>query len=138
MFYYCCDALYKSDIADTATGHDWDSWIVTKNATITETGKKHRICKNDSSHIETVTIPVMDSPFAGGKGTTEDPFQVSTPEQLNEVRNYMNKYFIQINDIDMSKSTSEGGIYWNDGKGGHLSEIIQMLFRVHTMVKIIK
>ena len=117
VFYYCCDALYKSDIADTASGHDWDSWIVTKKATITETGKKHRICKNDSSHIETVTIPVLDNPFIGGKGTTEDPFQVSTPEQLNEVRNYLDKYFIQINDIDMSESTSEGGIYWNDGKG---------------------
>ena len=56
-------------------------------------------------------------PFAGGSGTEEDPYQVSTPEQLNEVRNNLDKYFIQINDIDMSEATSEGGIYWNDGKG---------------------
>ena len=55
--------------------------------------------------------------FAGGSGTEEDPYQVSTPEQLNEVRNNLDKYFIQINDIDMSEATSEGGIYWNDGKG---------------------
>ena len=64
-------------------------------------------------------VALMDGtvPFAGGSGTEEDPYQVSTPEQLNEVRNNLDKYFIQINDIDMSEATSEGGIYWNDGKG---------------------
>lgn len=55
--------------------------------------------------------------FAGGSGTEEDPYQVSTPEQLNEVRNNLDKYFIQINDIDMSEAMSEGGAYYNSGVG---------------------
>lgn len=67
---------------------------------------------------ETEIMPMAnDSVFAGGTGTQDDPYQVSTPEQLNEVRNYLNKYFIQINDIDMTEATSEGGAYWNDGTG---------------------
>ena len=112
-----CDVVNTRDIPNTALGHNWDIWVVTKNATMTETGEKHHVCKNDSSHIETVTIPVLDSPFAGGSGTEEDPYQVSTPEQLNEVRNNLDKYFIQTNDIDMSGVTSKNGKYWNDGSG---------------------
>lgn len=40
--------------------------------------------------------------FAGGDGTTESPYQVSTPAQLNAVRNDLDAHYIQINDIDMS------------------------------------
>ena len=112
-----CDATDTRIISGTALGHDWGDWIVTKSATITETGEKQRICKNNGTHIETLVIPVLDSPFAGGSGTEEDPYQVSTPEQLNEVRNYLDKHFIQINDIDMTDATSEGGVYYNNGEG---------------------
>lgn len=40
--------------------------------------------------------------FAGGDGTIENPYQVSTPAQLNAVRNDLDAHYIQINDIDMS------------------------------------
>lgn len=40
--------------------------------------------------------------FAGGDGTIENPYQVSTPEQLNAVRNDLDAHYIQINDIDLS------------------------------------
>lgn len=50
--------------------------------------------------------------FAGGTGTEEDPYQVSTIEQLQEIRNHTDKHFIQINDIDASATE-----FWNDGKG---------------------
>jgi hypothetical protein len=40
--------------------------------------------------------------FAGGTGTKEDPYLVSTAKHLNNVRNYMDKNFKQINDIDLS------------------------------------
>ena len=49
--------------------------------------------------------------YAGGSGTEEDPFQVETAEQLNQVRNYPDKHFIQIADIDL------GGTPWNDAEG---------------------
>lgn len=112
-----CDVTDTREIPNTALGHKWNDWVITKKATMTETGEKQRTCKNNSSHIETESIPMLDSPFAGGCGTEEDPYQVSTPEQLNEVRNYLDKYFIQINDIDMSEATSNGGKYWNSGSG---------------------
>lgn len=52
-----------------------------------------------------------------GSGTEDDPYQVSTPEQLNAVRDYPDACFIMMNDIDMTEATSEGGVYWNDGEG---------------------
>jgi len=55
--------------------------------------------------------------FAGGDGSVENPFQVSTPEQLNEVRYHLGAHFIQINDIDMSAATTAGGIFYNNGEG---------------------
>jgi hypothetical protein len=39
--------------------------------------------------------------FAGGSGTESDPYQVETAAHLDEVRNYPNAYFIQIEDIDL-------------------------------------
>ena len=50
--------------------------------------------------------------FSGGSGTITDPFQISTPQQLQEVRNYPDKHFILINDINARETKS-----WNDGKG---------------------
>ncbi|QUH25477.1 leucine-rich repeat protein [Serpentinicella alkaliphila] len=39
--------------------------------------------------------------FAGGSGTEEDPYQVATANHLNNVRNHLDKHFIQIADIDL-------------------------------------
>ncbi|MEP1939552.1 MAG: T9SS C-terminal target domain-containing protein, partial [Balneola sp.] len=50
--------------------------------------------------------------FAGGKGTIEDPYQISTIDQLQEVRFYPDKNFIQINDIEAKETNS-----WNSGIG---------------------
>ncbi|MCK4981036.1 MAG: hypothetical protein KAS62_11615, partial [Candidatus Delongbacteria bacterium] len=51
------------------------------------------------------------SPFPGGDGTVENPYQISNPEELNEVRNYPDAYFIQTADIDL------GVAPWNEGTG---------------------
>ncbi|MEX0720761.1 MAG: GLUG motif-containing protein [Balneolaceae bacterium] len=50
--------------------------------------------------------------FAGGSGIETDPYQISTVEQLQEIENYPDKHFIQINDIDASTTLT-----WNNGKG---------------------
>ena len=55
--------------------------------------------------------------FAGGDGTYYNPYKISTPEQLNNVRNYLDKNFVLINDIDMEESLNEGGSLYNNGKG---------------------
>ncbi|WP_421775547.1 GLUG motif-containing protein [Gracilimonas sp.] len=50
--------------------------------------------------------------FSGGSGTKTDPFQISTLQQLQEVRTYPDKHFLLINDIDASETNT-----WYDGKG---------------------
>jgi len=77
-------------------------------------------------------IPYPPSEFAGGEGTLEDPWQVATAEQLNNVRNYSgeehtDKHFIQTSDIDL------GVAPWNEGEGwepiGTLDQENSMPFR---------
>ncbi|MGN8224647.1 T9SS type A sorting domain-containing protein [Gracilimonas sp. BCB1] len=50
--------------------------------------------------------------FSGGSGTITDPYQISTLQQLQEVRTYPEMHFILINDIDAGETKS-----WNNGKG---------------------
>ena len=40
-----------------ATGHNWGSWHVTKKPTSLNKGEEQRVCANDSSHVETRSIP---------------------------------------------------------------------------------
>lgn len=69
--------------------------------------------------------------FAGGNGTYTNPYQVATPDQLNQVRNYLGSYFIQTADIDLSGfanwipigniDSNFTGIY--DGNGHKISQL---------------
>ncbi len=52
--------------------------------------------------------------FSGGDGSSETPYQISTPEQLDDVRNYLGSHFILINDIDLTTYLSEGGGGYNE------------------------
>jgi len=68
--------------------------------------------------VGVIGIPnVTAATFAGGSGTEQDPYQVSTPDQLNAVRDYLDCWFIQINDINMTAPTAFGGAYYYGGKG---------------------
>lgn len=51
-------------------------------------------------------------PFSGGSGTSSDPYQISTLEDLDRVRDRSSSYFILINDINASDTRN-----WNSGKG---------------------
>ncbi len=55
--------------------------------------------------------------FAGGSGTSNDPWQISTPQQLDLVRNYLgsshaSKHFILINDIDLNTAPFNTDAGW--------------------------
>ncbi len=56
------------------------------------------------------------TPFTGS-GTEEDPYGISTPEQLNAVRDHLDGHFILLNDIDLYAATAPGGEFYNSGKG---------------------
>lgn len=51
-------------------------------------------------------------PFIQGDGSPGNPYQLSTLPQLDSVRNYLDKHFIQTADIDASDTEN-----WNDGAG---------------------
>ncbi len=60
----------------------------------------------------TSTAVLDQSPFAGGNGTEEFPYQISTVEQLQAINNYTDRNFVQINDIDASETEN-----WNNSSG---------------------
>ena len=41
--------------------------------------------------------------FAGGSGTAEDPWQISTAGQMDHVRDDLTAHYVLINDIDLSE-----------------------------------
>jgi len=51
-------------------------------------------------------VSLLDIQFAGGEGTTDNPYRIATAEQLDHVRNALDAHFIQISDIDLN------GIVW--------------------------
>lgn len=56
--------------------------------------------------------------FSGGDGTVENPYQITTKEQLNEVRNHLKANFILMNDIVFEDTDfEEGGEFYNGGQG---------------------
>lgn len=67
------------------------------------------------------TFPPEPPPFtgfAGGDGSLGNPYKVSTPAQLNAVRNYPNSHYIQTNDIDMTYATQNpNGAFYNEIMG---------------------
>lgn len=57
-----------------------------------------------------------DSFYAGGTGTREDPYQIATCEQLQEMRQNLSSFYILINDIDCQSIVQ--GVGWEPvGKG---------------------
>ncbi|KIH78003.1 Cleaved Adhesin Domain [Geoalkalibacter ferrihydriticus] len=59
--------------------------------------------------IDDVALP--QAPFAGS-GTQENPYQIATATQLDAVRNYLDKHFILIADIDLDTAPYNDGIGW--------------------------
>ncbi len=61
-----------------------------------------------------ITLEIADDnpvKFSGGSGTAADPYQISTAEQLDAVRDFPRSHFILMSHIDLGKSP------WNTGKG---------------------
>ena len=52
--------ITKADTVVKATGHDYDEWTVTTPATEEAEGVETRICKNDSTHVETRPIKKLE------------------------------------------------------------------------------
>ncbi len=63
--------------------------------------------------VENLYIGAIASPdFAGGSGTSSDPYQISNISQLQNMQNFLSSHFVLINDIDASDTVN-----WNSGSG---------------------
>lgn len=72
-------------------------------ATPAAAGKRAGVLPAQAS-VGAVFLGLKQSPytFAGGSGTREDPYLVSTPDQLNAVRQGLDQHYRLANDIDLS------------------------------------
>ena len=60
----------------------------------------------------------LEGEFAGGSGTTYDPYLVATKAQLNNVRDHLNSHFRQVGNIVFNSSDfGASGDFYNDGHG---------------------
>jgi len=60
-----------------------------------------------------ISFAFVSSAYSGaGTGTGGDPFQITTCSQLQEMENYLSNYFILMNNIDCSATST-----WNGGTG---------------------
>jgi hypothetical protein len=58
-------------------------------------------------------VPVsVGAKFEGGNGSAEDPYQISTVDQLQDMKKHLSAHYILVNDIDASSTST-----WNDGAG---------------------
>lgn len=55
---------------------------------------------------------VMEQTLFEGEGMVDNPYKVATLEQLQAVRGFIDKHFLQVADIDASETAA-----WNDGQG---------------------
>ncbi len=61
--------------------------------------------------------PVTATSFSGGSGTEEDPWQIATASDFDNIRNYPDSAFIQVDDVDLGIFTpipSFGGVYYGN------------------------
>ncbi|MEE0762082.1 MAG: bacterial Ig-like domain-containing protein [Acutalibacteraceae bacterium] len=56
--------------------------------------------------VETVEAEPKQSEFAGGDGTRDNPYLISTYDQLNNMRNYLSANFKLVNDIEIPDGSS--------------------------------
>ena len=68
-----CDATDTRTAVGSATGHDWSTWTITKQPTQTGTGTAERVCQNDNSHKDTVTLSVLTDTATWTKGEYQAP-----------------------------------------------------------------
>jgi len=57
--------------------------------------------------------------FSGGSGTSSDPYLISTVEDLNNVRNYLDSNFVQTEDLDLSGFSSWSPIGYDISYGNY-------------------
>lgn len=74
-------------------------------------GSTIKILSSHSGYISDYATKTFAN-FAGGDGSKNNPYQIATIEQLQNIQNYLDNHFVLINDIDATPTAS-----WNSGLG---------------------
>ncbi len=98
--------------------------------------KTHRGLFTRSTGLFQTDDSIKLTHFAGGDGTRNNPYLITTPQHLYNVRYYCNDdgnkyYFRQEADIDLKAACLTGGSYYNAGRGWEPIGTIDSPFRSH-------
>ena len=103
--------------ATPSTGYKFKNWTTSGSGSFADANSASTTFTMPG---EAVTITANFEPdFAGGDGTSENPFQISTPAHLNNVRYFLTSYFILNNDINLDHATLSAES-WYDSTNGWL------------------
>jgi len=73
---------------------------------------EHDAPNEESLLSVTLTGEGLEVNFAGGTGTEQDPWQIETLDQLNDIRLILHDHYILMNNLDASETSQ-----WNNGEG---------------------
>ena len=62
--------------------------------------------------LHLMVLPVLADDFAGGDGSEDNPWQISEPKHLDNIRDYMEDHFELIADIDLAGTSFSEGNGW--------------------------
>ena len=85
-----CNDTYCDTFTVDSTAHDWDDGVVTREATVEETGIILYTCKNDPTHTKTVSIPkatVAPVPTAAEANSAPVNKQIKKVNKISTVSN---------------------------------------------------
>ena len=74
-------------------------------------------------------IVKLPGQFSGGAGTAASPYQIANVRDLNNIRgaSYLNKYFIQTNDIDLWATNKINVSAWNSSQSYAVGDYVRYL-----------
>ncbi|MCC5941274.1 MAG: hypothetical protein JJU37_07000 [Balneolaceae bacterium] len=103
---------YESGTVVELTANPSDGWEFGRwEGDLTGTENPFSVTMESSTEITALFIE-QETAFSGGDGSAENPFQVSTAEQLQTISEFLSSHFIQVNHIDAGSTSG-----WNGRSG---------------------
>ncbi len=126
------DGKYRAKTSITLPNNNPVDFYVTINVSYEEEEHSYQYIgygsynpDTDSGSVKEIVVFIHDpsGEFADGTGTIANPYLIASPTHLNNVRNYLDAHFLQVNSINLGVApwTENGG--WNQISrfidGGH-------------------
>jgi hypothetical protein len=95
------------------SGFDFtNNWITVLSSDPDTTGDGYPILQALNRTVQLKAQGIYDTPFSGGSGTSSDPYEISTCQELQDMNTDLSANYELVNDIDCSDTKN-----WNSGKG---------------------